>query len=117
MISICGQPLSHHPHWGKVGANKFNSTVLSLPTELAEHTPHTEAALAKSPEAEDSGRHGTRATFAVHPLEGERVLLVQTTHVSHFLTELLEGRGGVHAGDEDVPGAEGTWASVTVGYI
>lgn len=45
------------------------------------------------------------------------MLLVQTAHVSHFLAELLEGCGGVHAGDEDVPGVEGTRASVTVGRI
>lgn len=53
------------------------------------------------------------ATFAVHPLEGERVLLVQATHVSHFLTEVLECCHGIHAGDQDVPGTKRTGISVT----
>lgn len=50
----------------------------------------------------------TGATFTVHPLEGERVLLVQAAHVSHFLTEVLERCRGIHAGDQDVPGTKRT---------
>lgn len=31
------------------------------------------------------------------------MLLVQATHVSHFLTEVLECCHGIHAGNQDVP--------------
>lgn len=31
---------------------------------------------------------------------------METAHLSHFLTELLEGHGCIQAGDQDVPGAK-----------
>lgn len=47
-------------------------------------------------------------TFTVHPLEGEWVAIAEPTHVAHFGTQLLEGGGRVHVGDEQDPvGDEG----------
>lgn len=48
-----------------------------------------------------------RPTFIVHPLKGERVARVQPAHLPHLCAELVEGGGGVQAGDEEVPGRRG----------
>lgn len=83
-----------------------------LPPTSSAAQPVRESAWPK-PRGPQSDRPKAKATFTVHPLEGERVLLVQATHVSHFLTEVLERCHGVHAGNQNVPGTEKTGISVT----
>lgn len=53
------------------------------------------------------GGHSAGVTFIVHPLKGERVARVQPAHLPHLCAELVEGGGGVQAGDEEVPGRRG----------
>lgn len=69
--------------------------------------PRVEEAAKPKPSGAQTDRPRTEATFTVHPLEGEWVLLVQAAHVSHFFTEVLERCHGIHAGNQDVPGTKG----------
>lgn len=58
----------------------------------------------RPPRRTDGEREPGPPTFAVHPLEGERLGLGEAAHLPHFRAQLLEGGGGVQAGDQDVPG-------------